>query len=58
MSNICVVCGEDFAQARANLGYNTCLQHAEPQKIFTVAPAFNKGAYQLITRSEVQHIGR
>ena len=59
MSNtICIVCGEAFNPRRANLGYNTCLEHAEQQKVFTVAPAYNKGAYQLITRSEVESIGR
>jgi hypothetical protein len=58
MSNICRVCGETFNPARANLGYRTCLEHAEPPKAFTVAPAYNKGAYQLITRSEVETIGR
>jgi hypothetical protein len=58
MSNICKVCGDEFSLARAKLGYRTCLEHAEPQKTFTVAPAYNKGAYQLISRSEVQAIGR
>jgi hypothetical protein len=58
MSNICKVCGEPFNIARAKLGYTTCLEHAEPAKSFTVAPAYNKGAYQLITRSEVEAIGR
>jgi hypothetical protein len=24
----------------------------------TIAPAYNKGAYQLISRSDVKHIGR
>ena len=57
-NNICKVCGDDFNPARAKLGYNTCLEHAEPPKVFTVAPAFNKGAYQLITKNEVQSIGR
>lgn len=57
-SNICKVCGESFNPARAKLGYRTCLEHAEPPKSFTVAPAYNKGAYQLITRSEVEAIGR
>lgn len=58
MNNICRVCGEEFNPARANLGYTTCLEHAEAQKTFTVAPAYNKGAYQLITRREVEAIGR
>jgi hypothetical protein len=54
----CRICGEEFSDRRAALGYRTCLQHAEPPKQFTVAPAFNKGAYQVITRSEVADIGR
>jgi len=54
----CSVCGEEFSEARARLGYTTCLQHGARQKQFTVAPAFNKGAYQLITRREVIDIGR
>lgn len=57
-NNICKVCGEQFNPARAKLGYRTCLEHPEPQITFTVAPAYNKGAYQLITRAEVQSIGR
>lgn len=55
---ICSVCGEEFSEARARLGYTTCLQHGAKQKQYTVAPAFNKGAYQLITRREVIDIGR
>lgn len=54
----CVVCGEEFSERRASLGYKTCLAHAEAQKQFTVAPAYNKGAYQLITSANVRHIGR
>ena len=27
-------------------------------KKFTVAPAYNKGAYQVISRSDVKHIGK
>ena len=30
----------------------------EESKNFTVAPAYNKGAYQVIPRSDVQHIGK
>jgi|TARA_R110002153_G_scaffold178671_1_gene332125 hypothetical protein len=31
---------------------------AEESKNFTVAPAYNKGAYQVVPRNEVEHIGR
>ena len=30
----------------------------EVSKNFTVAPAYNKGAYQVIPRKDVEHIGR
>jgi|TARA_R110000744_G_scaffold329577_2_gene435110 hypothetical protein len=30
----------------------------EESKNFTVAPAFNKGAYQVIPRTDVEHIGK
>jgi hypothetical protein len=30
----------------------------EESKKFTVAPAFNKGAYQVIPQSDVKHIGK
>ena len=54
----CKMCGDEVSDRRASLGYSTCLTHAEPPKHFTTAPAFNKGAYQLITRENVQHIGK
>jgi len=54
----CSVCGEEYSDKRFFLGYKTCLKHAEPMKIFTVAPAYNKGAYQLISQSGVIDIGR
>lgn len=56
--NFCKVCGEKFSSKRAALGYSTCLQHPEPKKTFTVAPAYNKGAYQVISSSNVKYIGR
>lgn len=31
---------------------------AEESKKFTVAPAYNKGAYQVIPRDDVKHIGK
>ena len=30
----------------------------EESKRFTVAPAYNKGAYQVIPRSDIEHIGK
>jgi hypothetical protein len=30
----------------------------EESKMFTVAPAYNKGAYQVIPRSDIKHIGK
>jgi hypothetical protein len=30
----------------------------EASKNFTVAPAYNKGAYQVVPRNEVKHIGK
>lgn len=54
----CKVCGEEFSDKRYHLGYTTCLDHPEPVKQFTVAPAYNKGAYQLISRAAVVDIGR
>lgn len=30
----------------------------EESKKFTIAPAYNKGAYQVIPRKDIQHIGK
>jgi hypothetical protein len=30
----------------------------EESKKFTVAPAYNKGAYQVVPKNEVKHIGK
>jgi hypothetical protein len=30
----------------------------EESKKFTVAPAYNKGAYQVIPQSDIKHIGK
>jgi hypothetical protein len=54
----CKVCGEEYPKKRASLGYQTCLKHGEAPKQYTVAPVWNKGAYQLITRENVTSIGR
>lgn len=40
---------------------NETLSKEERQRIsseYTIAPSYNKGAYQVIPRSEVKHIGR
>ena len=31
---------------------------AKESKNFTIAPAYNKGAYQVIPRKDVEHIGK
>ena len=54
----CIICDEEFPEARAKLGYKTCLRHAEPKKEYTVSVAYNKGAYQLITKDNIKDIGR
>jgi hypothetical protein len=54
----CKICGEEYPDARQALGYRTCLEHPEPKKEFIVSIPFNKGPYQLITREEVERIGR
>ena len=38
--------------------YKEKMMRQEESKNFTVAPAYNKGAYQVIPRSDVQHIGK
>ena len=57
-TNYCIVCGEEFSEKRAALGYKTCLLHGETEREFTIAPAYNKGAYQVISRQNVKDIGR
>ncbi len=57
-NNYCIVCGQEFSEKRAALGYDTCLLHGESERTFTVAPAYNKGAYQVISRQNVKDIGR
>lgn len=58
MQNYCKVCGDEFSDKRAKLGYRTCLKHGEPQKKFTVSISYNKGPYQLITRDNIKSIGK
>ena len=54
----CISCGENFNIKRYELGHTTCLSCGSKKNIYTVAPAYNKGAYQLITMSSVRDIGR
>ena len=51
-------CDNEVVEGRLKLGYTTCLACGSPTKQYTVAPAFAKGAYQLITRDNVKDIGR
>lgn len=55
---ICRECEEEYSDRRAQLGYTVCLECGEDKRSFTLAPAYNKGAYQLITREQVRYIGR
>jgi hypothetical protein len=36
----------------------TSAKTIQESKKFTVAPAYNKGAYQVIPRSDIKHIGK
>lgn len=55
----CVTCGEDFPQARADLGYTECLKCGEKSaneitqaRKKCMAPAYSKGAYQYVSSKE------
>ena len=54
----CIECGEEYSYQRRNLGYKTCLDCGEDKKIFPTAPAFNKGAYTIVTANNVKDIGK
>tara|TARA_R110000737_G_scaffold246758_1_gene257035 strand:+ start:50 stop:253 length:204 start_codon:yes stop_codon:yes gene_type:complete len=54
----CTSCGENYNIKRHELGYSTCLSCGSKKNTYTVAPAYSKGAYQLITISSVRDIGR
>jgi len=57
----CIHCSNTIAIARVNIGYTTCLQCGQKeakQHTWTVAPAYNKGAYQVINKSSIKDIGR
>lgn len=55
---ICKDCGDNFSIKRKQLGYNTCLDCGEEKRIFPTAPAFNKGAYTIVTMSNIKDIGK
>lgn len=51
----CTNCGEEFPEARAKLGYSTCLecgeleaQEEKNRKALCSAPLYNKGGYGYI----------
>jgi hypothetical protein len=62
----CTLCDEPISQGRRSLGYMTCLGCGEAaanelteQRKKQIAPAYNKGAYQYITkRNDLGTIGR
>ena len=62
----CIVCKQkDVARGRLELGIKSCLECGEQaaQKISEArkqqcAPAYNKGAYQYITKNDLKDIGR
>jgi hypothetical protein len=54
----CVSCGSSYSTARRNLGYNTCLScgdFAAREVKFTVMIPYSKGAYQVVSRSDIAH---
>ena len=55
----CIKCGDEFDDARKELGYKICTEcgevHAQKEierKKTCVAPAFNKGPYQYVSSEE------
>jgi len=61
----CTLCDELISQGRRSLGYMTCLGCGETaanelaeQRKKQIAPAYNKGAYQYITKDDLGTIGR
>lgn len=47
----CRTCGEPFNPRRAELGYDTCLKHGEPKRVFTIVPV-PKSNYIIATSTE------
>ena len=62
----CNLCFKNFPDRRKNLGFNICIECGDKKaqveierKAMSVAPLFNKGAYQYIgSIDNVKHIGR
>ena len=65
---ICSYCRDPqcrVPEPRARLGYTTCIDCGEKvasdlaeRRKKQIAPAYNKGAYQVITKNNVKDIGR
>lgn len=58
---VCKSCSTIIPTARFSIGYTTCLPCGEKEskkRTHTIAPAYNKGAYQVITNSTIKDIGR
>ena len=62
---ICIECDEEYSDRRKALGYNTCLDCGDAiatqqilYKAKCTAPAYNKGAYQVISKQDVKDIGK
>tara|TARA_Y100001938_G_scaffold68393_1_gene94892 strand:+ start:130 stop:414 length:285 start_codon:yes stop_codon:yes gene_type:complete len=61
----CKLCSEPVDKGRWALGKHTCLECGEAlaneislQRRRQIAPAYNKGAYQYITKNDLKTIGR
>jgi len=62
----CINCDSKYPKARAELGFDTCLDCGEQQatkeiarRKKCVAPAYNKGGYQYVaTREQALFIGK
>lgn len=50
----CNVCGEEYSDARAALGYRTCLEHGESKRDFIVVPV-SKSNYVVGTMNDLKH---
>lgn len=59
---ICIECDEEFNDRRKALGYKTCLDCGEViarTVVYSTAPLFNKGPYQIITsNTKIEDLGR
>lgn len=60
---ICAMCEDRVHHKRAALGYKVCMPCGEQlaqakAKQYTVAPAYNKGAYQVIPPDDIKYIGK